>query len=78
MLGYYHSNVPRSTDNIYNRIVLSQGGWAGRQGSLGHLKLRLRNDLNNQLKGLGAQSVFSSSFFSLSRGSWVITLPLFF
>lgn len=77
MLEYYHSNVLRSADNIYNRIVLSQA--AGTQRSPGPLKLRVgRNDLSNWLEGLGAQCVFSSLFFSMSRYSWEITLPLSF
>lgn len=74
MLGYYHSNVLRSTDNIYNRIVLSEGG---RQAALPRpFEAEAgRSDLNNWLKGLGAQRVFSSFLFSLSRDSWVIILP---
>lgn len=77
MLGYCHSNVLRSADNIYNRIILSEGG---RQAALPRpFEAEAgRSDLNNWLKGLGAQRVFSSFFFLLSRDSWVIMLPLFF
>lgn len=66
MLGYYHSNVLRSADNIYNWIVLSAE--AGRQGSPGHLKLKLgRSDLNNWHEGLETQRVFSFLLFTVKK-----------
>lgn len=74
MLGYYHSNVLRGADNIYNQIVLSEGG---RQVPLPRPFEAEpgRSDLNNWLKGLGAWRVFSSFLFSLSRDSWVMIPP---
>lgn len=70
MLGYYRLNVLRSADDIYNRIVLSEG--AGGQLSPGLLKLKLgSSDPNNWLEGLRVQRIFS-----ISRNSWAISSPL--
>lgn len=66
MLGYYHSNVLRSIDNIYNWIVLFEG--AGRQHPPGYSKLRLgRSELKNWLEGLEAQRVLSFLLFTLKK-----------
>lgn len=62
MLGYYHSNVLRSTDNIYNQIVLSEGGRQVPLPKPFEAEAR-RSDLNNWLKRLGARRVFSSFSF---------------